>query len=120
MSTTAERLAYLNELNAQLNRPFVKVWKESKAALEATIAKRLAAIPADEPTRIKLTESTDAKNARLAKAERKAPATPAKATESLADVLREFNITPKVGRALLRRHKVTTPKAAREFLTARK
>ena len=115
MSTTAERLAYLNELNAQLNRPFVKAWKESKAALEATIAKRLAAISADEPTVIKITESTDAKNARLAKAADKAPA-----TESLADVLREFNITPKVGRALLRRHNVKTPKAAREFLAARK
>lgn len=113
----------LNALRQANGKPALKSWKASKAAL---------AIAAESPKTLNVAERpiTDAEAKAIIKEEERKVKTPkveapkksvaSKEGKSTAQILKDFGINPKVGRALLRRHGVERTEAAiTKFLKGR-
>lgn len=124
-------LELLNTLRAANGKAPLKAWKDSKAKLEAAIAKESPKTlnVANELTDILKDVNKSLKDRDNKKPAKKddvpAPAKPKKSVaskegKSTAQILKDFGINPKVGRALLRRHGVERTEAAiTKFLKGR-
>lgn len=114
MTTAREYLDRYNAAATILNRPTIKSWKASTAAIQVKTNAIEIEVKNLEAAN-KAVEENKAINAKLTKKSTKSNA------PSAASVLKEFDIAPKLGRALLRKHNVErTPAAIRAFFQARK
>ena len=108
-------LELLNTLRAANGKAPLKAWKDSKAKLAEAIAKES---PKTLNVANELTDIIeDVNKSRDKKKQTEVPAKPKKSVaskegKSTAQILKDFGINPKVGRALLRRHGVERTEAA--------
>lgn len=119
MTTAREYLDRYNVAATILNRPTIKSWKASTAAIQVKTNAIEIEVKNLEAAN-KAVEENKAINAKLTKKTATKKSTKSN-DPSAASVLKEFDIAPKLGRALLRKHNVErTPAAIRAFFQARK
>ena len=110
MTTAREYLDRYNAAAVKLNKPTIKgPWKSSTAAIQV----KCNAIETEVDHVAKAVKENKKANEVIAKPRKTTPF-------SAAQIIMDFNIDPKQGRALLRKHNVKrTPEAIRAFFKSR-